>query len=357
MEYTITDYLFSILLTLIVYDLLPVILSLTKKNLSLLTIRIISVFNYLFGYAFFYYLQSAQGATPNAGAALLWSVIGYALMKKRCFHPSEEQKQKSRENKSVRCENDKHLSQSSLSDNVPSDSVETSPLKVSSSPNEEMHVELDSYSDECVDSIGFSFVPHGFSDCYNMLVEILGTNHDNPSPIDELTIVTYISVYQFIYDKEICNDKNYISGTRMLFIDSILMTMFIFRAMCITLSRPTLAAHIFDSYYTSKVKKCLCLFSGESDEMINKIFNERVPLYDRVFMNENDFPAVMELYRNILIQDLAVKGYKPFDLSSEYVIDAFDKTKLYTQASAYFVSLPRLSEKTVNRVVNNFINK
>lgn len=82
MEYKFVDYLFGIIITIIVYDLIPIIVALKFRNLKLWVIRTISIVNYILGYGFFYTIHYLIGGTNSTGGALLWSFIGYTLMKK-----------------------------------------------------------------------------------------------------------------------------------------------------------------------------------------------------------------------------------------------------------------------------------
>lgn len=83
--YTLSDYLFSFIFTIFIFDFIPIIISIIGKKHKLGTIRTISIVNYLLGYSFFYFLTSSYGDKPSAGAAFLWSWIGYWLMKYRCL--------------------------------------------------------------------------------------------------------------------------------------------------------------------------------------------------------------------------------------------------------------------------------
>lgn len=99
MNYTIIDYIFGIIITLLVYDLVPAIISIKCRNLKLRTIRIISIINYIVGYGFFYLVQYSTGSIPNAGAAFFWSFIGYYFMKKYSLNtniPESNDKHKER---------------------------------------------------------------------------------------------------------------------------------------------------------------------------------------------------------------------------------------------------------------------
>lgn len=83
--YTFSDYLFSFFLTTFVYDFIPIIISIIGKKHKLSTIRIISIINYILGYSFFYLLKSPYGDKPHIGTAILWSSMGYWLMKDKCL--------------------------------------------------------------------------------------------------------------------------------------------------------------------------------------------------------------------------------------------------------------------------------
>ena len=77
MYYSISDYIFSLFITSAVYCLIPIIIAWKFRNLKLWIIRTISIVNYIIGVAFFYYINGDS----SAGAAFLWSCVGYHLMK------------------------------------------------------------------------------------------------------------------------------------------------------------------------------------------------------------------------------------------------------------------------------------
>lgn len=86
MKYSITDYIVSIFITILVYDTVPLILILLGVKLKIWMIRVISIVNYLIGILIFsYYNFLATGSIRySTGAAFIWTIVGYWLMCKYC---------------------------------------------------------------------------------------------------------------------------------------------------------------------------------------------------------------------------------------------------------------------------------
>lgn len=103
MEYTLTDYLVSLFITILIYDTIPIILVLLKAKLKIWKIRIISILNFIIGISIFtYYTYLATGTFSHAaGGSLLWTLVGYWLMCKYCKVESKNKIGDSDQNKEV----------------------------------------------------------------------------------------------------------------------------------------------------------------------------------------------------------------------------------------------------------------
>ncbi len=92
MEYTPSDYLVSLFITILMYDTIPIILILLKTKLKIWQIRTISIINFIIGISIFtYYAYLATGTfSHSSGASLLWTLVGYWLMCKYCKRDSAD---------------------------------------------------------------------------------------------------------------------------------------------------------------------------------------------------------------------------------------------------------------------------
>lgn len=91
MKYSITDYIASIFITILVYDTIPILLVIFKAKLRTWLIRTISILNYIVGVSLFsYYNYLLIGSFKySTGAAFIWTLIGYWLMCKYCKFESK----------------------------------------------------------------------------------------------------------------------------------------------------------------------------------------------------------------------------------------------------------------------------
>ena len=78
---------FSFAITIFVYLFVPVVIILTGKKFKLKTLKIIGVANWFLCFILFslclYIIE--PGRTANPSPAMIWSLVGYYLMKKRCI--------------------------------------------------------------------------------------------------------------------------------------------------------------------------------------------------------------------------------------------------------------------------------
>lgn len=332
MEYTFLSFFLSTIITIFIYCFIPALVAWRLRNLKLWIIRTISIANYILGVAFFYCINDGSYAT---GAAFIWSYVGYRLMKRYSLLPSNPP----------------------IVIDTPSKTEHISPIPYSS--DTKVCLNIDKEIEKGINRDGFISEPHNFTDCYNLICNAMEANPDELSPIQELTLVTFISVFQYRYEENLHSNGNYICETRMQFIDSIIFTMFTLRALCIISSSRNHRQFSFSKLYIALVKQCLCSYGvlGLPEETIDKIFNERTDHYDRSFINSQDgFFSIFKTYCNILTHDTTVEGYEPYNPNIEYISNIFETNQLVTQARSHFDTLPDIGERALNRIIEEYIN-
>ena len=87
----VLTFILSLLITIFVYLLVPTIVILRKKEYKQSKIRRIAIINGIVCFLLFSVIQIELGGDGgNVGACLLWSFVGYWLMKQNCLLDDEE---------------------------------------------------------------------------------------------------------------------------------------------------------------------------------------------------------------------------------------------------------------------------
>ena len=236
------------------------------------------------------------------------------------------------------------------SSNLPNSNTISSDIKVC--------LDIDSLEKENINVFTPIYIPKDFDDCYYFMSDIVCGNNQNPNPIEALALFTLISVYSFQYETVANAETNYISGSRMQTVDSIIYTSFILRAICINNSKKTLGQHIFSDKYINIIKKSLHsnMLTDLSSDLVDEIFNERARLYDTCFTESQDLDATLDLYISIIQQDIILNGYKPFIGKLEKGLDESILKDLISHLFAYYHTLSITGQRSIFDVINNFIN-
>jgi amino acid transporter len=90
MNYTIL--IIDLFITIFVYLLVPMILVVFEKRFKLSTLKKIIIINAITSFVFFLIVKSLLGydEIPNMKATLLWSLVGYFILKKKCLYNDED---------------------------------------------------------------------------------------------------------------------------------------------------------------------------------------------------------------------------------------------------------------------------
>jgi len=95
------DFIVSVVMTLFVTLAVPLVVicifSKDNKTLSLKKIKIITAINIVFSLVVFFFIAAiTQSKAPTAAPILIWSYVGYRIMKARCL-PIEKSDNKNSE--------------------------------------------------------------------------------------------------------------------------------------------------------------------------------------------------------------------------------------------------------------------
>lgn len=84
-------YIISIAITILIYMLVPFIISLTKIKIKRKSILAIVIINGILCFILFRFIQLATGIAPtnNTSPAFIWSCVNYWLLKKKCLADSD----------------------------------------------------------------------------------------------------------------------------------------------------------------------------------------------------------------------------------------------------------------------------
>lgn len=212
-------------------------------------------------------------------------------------------------------------------------------------------IDVDASELEHINDFKPLYIPQNYDECYDLFSSIICENSAMPTIIEQLSILTYMEVYSPYYKKDLYTTHNYICGSRMETIDTIIFTAFVLDSYY-SLYRKHVSSCFHDEYLKS-VKECISnfLLLNLSQSNTEIIFNERFSLYSELFIENHDYSKIFGLYLALICEDNMTQGYEPFNPDT-----AIDNKLLSAVSSvlvSYYEQLINDCDTTIADIVSN----
>lgn len=182
-------------------------------------------------------------------------------------------------------------------------------------PSDNMCIDSDLAELEHINDFHFTFIPCNYEECSDTLSDIIYINPKHPTSIELLAVFTINEVYHYHYRTDLYSCHNYICGSRLEAIDSIVFTTFLLYSYCLDYSNNSARQTFFCEKYISLIKKCLTndLLLNLCENNAEKIFDERFHLYEASYSNSKNYNTVLNLFIFLICQDNLTQGYESYN--------------------------------------------
>ena len=219
-----------------------------------------------------------------------------------------------------------------------------------------MCIDTDSAELEHINDFQFTFIPYNYEECNDTLSDIICVNPNEPTSIELLALFTISEVYHYHYRTDLYSWHNYICGSRLEAIDSIVFTTFLLYSYCLDYSNNNAHQTFFYEKYISLIKKCLTnnLLLNLCENNAEKIFDERFHLYEVSYSSSKNYNTVLSLFISLICQDNLTQGYESYN--PDLLIDKQLLIAVSDVLIPYYGLLITDCDTTVADVLINYLN-